>query len=390
MLIFNRMPNKATQLQKVIIVALLALSSSMCVQASADQDVIEKLDMVTELKGVSKKAQSASQGGWLPVPIPVVNPTVGSGLFGALLYMHPQKNADPTTPTATSGIGALYTDSKSWFTGAFHDDYLKSDQFRYKVLAGTGEFNLDYYGVGGGDDEGLEDDPIAYRIESDLIALQFLSRIGIARNWYLGVRHLWSSSGVTFNVDDEPLLPDVSSRLATSSLGVLTSYDSKNDNYYPTNGQYFEAFISKDSDKWGSDFEYDKLTTYYNYYWPLTQKATLAMRAYLSVLDGDAPFYMLPTLKMRGFPSGQYRNQSAVSGHIEWRHKVHQRWTTILFTEVGSVGRTVSAAFDKSAINSYGAGVRWQVLPSKTLNLGVDFAFSGDDSAMYIQVGERY
>ncbi len=390
MAILNCTLKKAGHLCSTIIILALLLPVSIVAQADIDKNLIENMSKATELTGMSRKDQSADKGSWLPVPIPVANPTVGSGLFAALLYMHPQKNTDSTTPTATSGIGALFTDSKSWFTGVFHDDYLKNDQFRYKVLAGTGQFNLDYYGIGDGEGEDLEDNPIGYSIESDLIALQLLSRIGISSNWYMGARHLWNSSGVTFTVDDEPVLPDVSDRLATSSLGLLVNYDSKNDNYYPTSGQYFEAFASKDSEKWGSDFEYNKITSYYNYYWSATQKATIAMRAYLSVLDGDAPFYMLPTLKMRGFPNGQYRNKSAISGHLEWRHKVHPRWSTILFTEVGSVGRTVSAAFDKSAITSVGGGVRWQVLEAETLNLGLDVGFSGGDSAIYIQVGERY
>jgi len=39
----------------------------------------------------------------VPVPIPVANPTLGTGLAGALLYLHPSRSSDPNAPTSTTG-----------------------------------------------------------------------------------------------------------------------------------------------------------------------------------------------------------------------------------------------------------------------------------------------
>jgi hypothetical protein len=46
--------------------------------------------------------------------------------------------------------------------------------------------------------------------------------------------------------------------------------------------------------------------------------------------------------------------------------------------------------FTGRRITSYGAGLRWQVAESKQMHLGVDAAFSTDDEAIYINIGERF
>ena len=46
--------------------------------------------------------------------------------------------------------------------------------------------------------------------------------------------------------------------------------------------------------------------------------------------------------------------------------------------------------FQSETITSYGAGVRWQVSKDKKLNLGIDVGYSDDESAVYVQVGEKF
>ena len=41
-------------------------------------------------------------------------------------------------------------------------------------------------------------------------------------------------------------------------------------------------------------------------------------------------------------------------------------------------------------VTSYGTGLRWRTTEDKPLNLGVDVAFTDDDTMLYIQVGERF
>ena len=68
------------------------------------QEILEQSDKAT--------AMHEKEGSWLPVPIPVSNPTIGTGLQVVLLYLHPKSNE--TSPNATSGLAAMYTDTRSY------------------------------------------------------------------------------------------------------------------------------------------------------------------------------------------------------------------------------------------------------------------------------------
>ena len=49
-----------------------------------------------------------AKGNFVAVPIPISNPTVGTGLQAALLYLHPKKD-DSQSQNSTSGIVGMYT-----------------------------------------------------------------------------------------------------------------------------------------------------------------------------------------------------------------------------------------------------------------------------------------
>lgn len=350
--------------------------------AAMEDNVIEQADRANEIK----QSVREKKGTWLPVPIPVSNPTIGSGLQAVLLYLHPQE--DPDIPTATSGVGAMYTDSESWLVGAFHDGNFKSDLYRYRVLGGTGEFNLDYYGSSV---SSASSTAVPYNIASDIILGQFQQRIPGTEDLYLGLRYMFTDSTVVFDLSGTiPGLPPVSDSMTTSGLGLIFNFDTRDNNYYPTTGSYAEVLWMRDKPSIGSDFDFDKLTSFYNYYLNLSRKDTLALRGTLENADGDAPFYLLPALKLRGFPVGRYRDKSSFSAHTEWRRKFHPRWGFILFYEFGSVAANVSELLQEDMITAVGGGIRWQVTEDKKMNLGIDVGYSEDDSAVYLQVGEKF
>ena len=354
------------------------------VQASIDDEIAEISDRARNTSALSKK----EQGAWLPVPIPISNPTIGTGLQAALLYLHPKNSTDSTIPNSTSGVAAMYTDSDSWFFGGFHDGNWKNDLYRFQALAGTGRFNLDYFGIG--DDSALKDNPIPYSISSDLLFSQLLRRFPGSHNWYFGARYAFTRSNVIFDTEENPGLPTIGDDSITSSLGAITNYDSRDNNYYPTQGGNFEFSWSINDEALGSDFNFRKLTTSYNHYFSVTEKGVVALRAYLSDANGDVPFYLLPTLRLRGFPAGRYTDNSLLSGHAEWRHKPVSRWGYVIFFEAGSVADTVDNILESEIIAAYGGGVRWQVIEDKLLNLGLDIGFSNNDYAIYINIGERF
>jgi len=351
--------------------------------AAVEDTAIEQADTARSINAM----EINPPGAWIPVPIPVSNPTIGTGLQAALLYLHPKAIEGDDVPNATSGILGMYTDTESWLTGAFHDGNLYNDQYRFRMFVATGEFNLDFYGIGS--DSILRNNPIPYNITSDVLYSQLLREYPGGTDWYFGLRYMYSNSNLSFG-NAYPSLPPISSNMITSSLGLMTTHDNRDDNYYPTTGANFELVFMRDSEDWGSDFDFDKIELDYSHYFTLTSKNVLAMKIDFAKASGNIPFYLLPTLNMRGFPIGLYKNKTSLSTHAEWRHKLNSRWGFIMFYETGSTADSSNDLFDIQTINAYGGGIRWQVTKDKKLNLGIDVGYSDDNSAIYVQVGEKF
>lgn len=353
--------------------------------AVPEDEIIEQVENANEVK----TAVRSKKGTWLPVPIPIADPTIGAGLQAVLLYLHPRESEDPTIPSATSGIMGMYTNTESWLAGGFHDTNWLGDLYRFRVIAATAEFNLDYYGSS--ESSPFRNNSVPFNIKSDIFISQLLRQLPGTKDWYLGLRYMYTNSTVEFDLTNIIAgLPVVNADMTTSSLGMMFTYDSRDNNYYPTSGSSAELVWMRDDESWGSDFEFDKLMANYNYYFQLTNKDTLAMRVALAAADGGIPFYLLPNLKMRGFAAGRYKDNASVSGHLEWRRKFLPRWGFIVFYEAGSIADTMSELYQAEDIISYGGGLRWQVSEDKKLNLGIDLAYSGGDFAVYVQVGEKY
>lgn len=350
--------------------------------SSVQQEINNSLDS-------SKALQPQQQGQFVAVPIPISNPTIGTGLQGALLYLHDKPDSEQSSPNATSGLGVMYTDTDSWLSAIFHDNYLLQDRLRVRAALGTGKVNLDYYGFGS--QPVFADNPIPYSVESDIALFKLLGRLPATNHWYAGVRAICLGTDISFDVDNiVPGIPSIESELDLVSLSALLNFDSRDDNYYPASGQFFELAIAGDDEDWHSDADYNRYSIDYSYYLPLSNRRVLALRLQAEQVEGDTPFFLLPRLNMRGFSSNLYQDEAVASGHLEWREKFTERWGYMLSLEAGAVGSTLSSLDEDNHIVSVGAGLRWQVDAEKKLHLGLDIGVSEEDTATYIHVGEAF
>lgn len=362
----------------------VALCTSLMATAGTRADSpAPDLEQTSESRLVAEAV--VSDGAWMAVPIPFSNPTLGSGLQAAVLYLYEKQNAE--TPNATSGLGGFISDTDSYFMGAFHDDYFADDRYRLTLFAGTGDMNFNYYGIG----EAAQDDPDQYNIVAIGLFAKFLMRIPSTAHWYAGLRYLGSASTVAFDVADEAAdLPGLEGDSNTSGLGLMVSYDSRDDNYYPHRGQSFAAFVSHDHPSLGSDYPFDRSELLYSHYQSLRPSQVLAMAVEAKNISGRAPFYMQPMLSMRGFDTTRYRDSATLSVMLEWRYTFSERWGMVAFAEAGAVSDAMASLASGQQVQSAGLGLRWQATEDKAINLSLDLTFSRDDSAVHIRAGEAF
>jgi hypothetical protein len=273
------------------------------------------------------------RGSWVVVPIPVSNPTVGTGLELAVLYLHAKVEGDES-PAATSGAAAMATDGGARLVGGFHDSSLYDDHLRISAFAGVGEFHLKYYGVA--DDPVLSGNPLPYKVEGTLAQLRGEVRIPGTEHWFGGATYQYFDA--TFTADTSEIVPgftDTPHHFRSAAFGPHITFDSRDSNYYPRSGQRFRAGWLNYGPRWGGDFSFDKIDVFYNHYLPFGRTSVLGLRARMQNAGESTPFLFLPTLDMRGFSRDRYRDNRTVSLTAEWRQMLFPRWGSAAYAASG-------------------------------------------------------
>src|ERR1700743_2616328 len=82
---------------------------------------------------------------FLVVPMPLSNPTTGSGgaLVGAMFFQ-----ADKESKPSVIGLGGFYTSNGSWGGGALAQFAFDSDRYLAKAMVGYADVNYAFYGIG--------------------------------------------------------------------------------------------------------------------------------------------------------------------------------------------------------------------------------------------------
>jgi hypothetical protein len=354
------------------------------VAAQVDQHAEERFD-----EARANPTPVGGKGNWVIVPIPVANPTIGNGLQLAALYLHPKKPGEESAPGATSGLVALGTDKGARVFGGFHDGSYDQDRYRLNVFAGSARFNLKFYGIG--EHSPLADNPVPYEMDGGIAQVRGGIRIPGTAHLYGGLTYQFVQSTLTFKASAiAGELPDVPASFHSAALGPQLIYDSRDSNYYPQSGQYARVSWLNYGKRWGGDFDFDKVDAFYNHYWPIATKSVLAFRVRYQAASEGTPFFFLPTLDMRGFSADRYRDNHTVSGTAEWRQKLSERWGVVGYAEAGRFASSAHELKDGRTIRTLGGGVRWRVTAERDMNIGVDYAHSSDDRAVFIQIAERF
>jgi hypothetical protein len=319
--------------------------------------------------------------GLVIMPIPIANPTVGTGLALVSLFTY---NLDPESPASSTALAAGMTDNGSWIAGLQQSLYWSANRYRLDLIVGRGEAHLKYFGREGGID--LSDRPIDYRLSGWFLQPRF--QVRVADPWYAGVQATYLDAATGLELINA--LPPLELDTRLLGIGPMVNYDSRDNRFNPRQGTYAELLALRYDSRWGSDFDYDKYKFFYNRYLPVTEAMTLAARVNGVLTDGDVPFFDAPSLTLRGFPAGRYQDEQMIAAEAEARWRFADRWSVVGFVGVGKVAPDVDAFGNAPSIVSRGLGLRFLASRKEKVNIGIDYAVSPDDSAFYFRVGEAF
>jgi outer membrane protein assembly factor BamA len=340
-----------------------------------------------------ENAAKASPGvSFVAMPIPVSNPAIGNGLgVGAILIYSPGDSPRPWT----SGVGGLYTDSKTWAVAIFQKAYIDDDRFRVTVGGGGGVFNVKFYGIGA--DAGSRGQSIALEEDSLGGIAEVLVRVG--PKIHVGLRYRGALIDTKIDLPQPPKFPDLlppqaERKSAISQLGLSAEYDSRDNEYNPNQGIYAHGTWMFAQSWLGSDFQYDLLSASVNGYHRIDPDSLVAWRASICHAGDGAPFYDICNFgannDLRGYPSGQFRDKAMFALQAEYRRHLFWRFGGVVFAGVGEVAPSFGKMSTNALLPAGGVGLRVEASAKYKVNASIDYAVGDHVSAVYFYIGEAF
>ena len=327
------------------------------------------------------------RGDFVAVPIPLSNPTLGSGLIAGAAYFYPQTEEQKAVqPASLTGLAGMYMDNGSKAVAIAQQNYWNKNRWRFTGAFGAADLNLSL----------LSSDAAGNGIDLDwnvkgTFAYGRLSG-QVRKGWYTGLllRLVDVDQSIQTSVDPRvgefALLPDIRS----AGLGLYLEYDTRD---MPTNaysGRYLKVDALFNDESIGSDKTYQNYSAVFNSYHGMNDSLVLAWQLQGCARGGKVPLWDACTIKLRGFSATDFIGTSSVSGQVEGRWQLNPRWGLVGFAGAGFASGVFSQIDNRQWIPSYGVGLRFMVLKSKRINMRLDYARSSDSDAIHFLVGEAF
>jgi len=329
--------------------------------------------------------------GFMPVPIIITEPAVEDGLGVAGVFFH-QPKADQMKPDADgnvilpniSAIVAAYTGNDSWIVGGGHFRNWAKDHYRYDIMAGYADVNLDWYGD---EDFPILGDGVRFNMKGAMLDQEFMARIGES-DWFLGAEWRFLSSEVEFQTNLPIDLPTVENTISgISAIGLYEKVDFK---ITPRKGFTMELNAQVNSDAIGSDFDYEQFSWKIRQYFEFGEKYTLAWRLDGASTSGDVPFYLEPFVEIEGIPALRYQGPTAATVEVRGGYDLRPRWTLLGFVGGGRAADSVSDLGSATTRSAYGAGFRYLMAKALGMRVGIDVAKGPEGTYVYLVMGSAW
>ena len=361
-------------------------------QAAADQPAAPSLDLAAQPENQSDYEGFFNNTSFLVVPIPISNPTVGSGagLATAMFF-----KSDKESKSSFLGGGAFFTNNGSWGAATLTDIAFDQDRFHSRGAAGYANVNYDFYGTQATNAGSQRH--VSLNQNGALFQLALEGRV--APDFYLGGRLRYLSIKTNFDIpelagellDRDGPLSNLKDKVVTASL--TASYDSRDKDYSPSQGSLIQTSFDVGLNEFISRKPFLRATLAVNRYDTIADGLVLASHGSFCGEGGNVPIFDLCLFgsqnDLRGYAVGRYQDKTMFTLQEELRWHAFWRVGLVAFAGLGSVAPTINR-FDK-LLYSGGAGIRFLASREYGVNIGLDGVVNAQGQATYyIQVGEAF
>lgn len=286
---------------------------------------------------------------------------------------------DTISPLSMAGAILGYTTNGTWYWALYTKMYLDEDNYRITAGYGDASVNFQYY-------EEVMQEFINFTSLNDLFMLEVQRRVYL--RWYLGLRYVYRQVKTSYDIPGvEPEIKDI------SNVSALISHDSRDFVYNPYHGDYMNFRYKNFDEKWGAERNFQQYEFDFTKFFPISDTKVIAGRVAAFVAIGDVPFegqYVVGRDDIRGYTDGKHRANQVYNIQGEYRWNFYKKWGMVAFGGLATAVNDLNEfEFDK-LLPGVGTGIRYMMVPSGKINVGIDVAVGRDDWGLYFRIGEVF
>ena len=367
----------------ILILIVNAFSTIISQTERSDSTVANKPDTVA-VRGVD----------WLAYPYIFYSPETslafgGGGIVYFKLYDNPKAKSSSITPSF------YYTVNGQYDITIIPELFLLEDNLKIWSKFNYSSYFDRYYGIGNNSPEienaqYLQDN---FQAQIKLQPKLFDDRLNIGINYEIRNMSVADTKGNPLLEQDTTIVGNDGG--LTSGLGLAVAWDTRDNNFFPSRGGYYEAYTSNFFEFVGSDFDYSKTVIDLRHYLNITSDHILAMQGYLLSEGGAPPFYDLGLLGgsklMRGTIMGRYRDKTYYVVQSEYRMPtLVWRFGLILFAGIGDVAPSVGRITISTVKPTYGFGIRFRFDELEKVEIRMDVGFGKIGNGIYFDINQAF
>lgn len=334
--------------------------------------------------------------GFIVVPTVITEPSLG-GIGGAIVPVFLKKRASVSdtingkvrvtriNPDITGAIG-MYTANNSWMTGGFRSGTFAKPRITYRVAAAYANVNLSFYKTL----PVLGEREFKFNFKTVPVYLQSLKLFSNAK-WSAGLHYLFLNTKLSAVGDSLPsFVSNKEVKSIVSQLGGIIQYDSRDNLFTPDKGVRLETDFFWSDNVIGSNYNSWRINYSGIGYLPVSRRFVGGLRLEGQQSFGSPPFYLLPSVDLRGVPAARYQANATLLSELETRWDFYRRWSLVFYGGTGTAFDSWSDMFKNSLVYSYGTGFRYLLARKFKLRMGADIARGPETWAYYIVFGSSW
>ena len=176
-------------------------------------------------------------------------------------------------------------------------------------------------------------------------------------------------------------------------LSPILSYDTRDSIFTPNQGIFSILYFGIYRDWLGSDYSFNTLDYVFTGWYPILNNLVIGgFLNYATMIGDDYPYYVQPSVTLRGANAFYYQGDQTFSNEYELRLDVVKRISVLAIGGYGSgfSSNDEDQSFSDNMITTYGTGLRYLMSAPFKMRSGFDVVWGPKGPIFYIQFGTSW